>query len=127
VTLEELREYVASNEYGAELALQHAMRLMAVMERELDELRAIFPAICEAIGNGSACSSASSVEFLREVPEEVRLVVTRLRLDLAGERALADRLAAVLRLYDADMLAGESMTWVHEHDRSLAAWKDVRK
>jgi hypothetical protein len=34
VSITELRAYVASNEYGAELALQHAMRLLAGMEQE---------------------------------------------------------------------------------------------
>jgi len=60
------------------------------IKAELAELRAIFPAICEAIGNGSFCSTQSSVEFLREVPKEVRLVVTGLRLDLAREKIRAE-------------------------------------
>jgi chemotaxis regulatin CheY-phosphate phosphatase CheZ len=34
VNIVELRAYVASNDYGAELALQHAMRLLDGMEQE---------------------------------------------------------------------------------------------
>jgi len=32
MNLKELRAYVASNEYGAELALQHSMRLLEELE-----------------------------------------------------------------------------------------------
>jgi hypothetical protein len=45
VNITELRAYVASNEYGAELALQHAMRLLAGMEQE----RALADRLAEAI------------------------------------------------------------------------------
>ena len=46
---------------------------------------------------------------------------------LEQERALADRLAGVLLSYDHDMLAGEDMQWLPEHDKSLAAWKEARR
>lgn len=51
----------------------------------------------------------------------------QLERELSAERALADRLAEVLRLYDADTLAGETMQWVPEHDKALAAWKEARR
>ena len=45
---------------------------------------------------------------------------------LEAERELADRLAGVLLSYDHDMLAGEDMQWLPEHDDALAAWKEAR-
>jgi hypothetical protein len=45
VNIVELRAYVASNDYGAELALQHAMRLLDGMEQE----RAIADRLAHAI------------------------------------------------------------------------------
>lgn len=44
-----------------------------------------------------------------------------------AERALADRLANVLTLYNHDLLAGETIQWVPAHDEALAAWKGARK
>jgi hypothetical protein len=52
--------------------------------------------------------------------------IAELERELAAERALADRLAGVLLSYDHDMLAGEDMQWLPEHDKSLAAWKEAR-
>lgn len=49
-----------------------------------------------------------------------------LRADLAAERALADRLASVLTIYNHDLLAGEMIQFVPEHDTALAAWKEAR-
>ena len=51
MNITELRAYVASNEYGAELALQHAMRLLSGMEQE----RALADRLAvtlDAIGSG---------------------------------------------------------------------------
>ena len=47
------------------------------LERERDDLREIFPKILEALESG-ACASTCSVDFLREIPREVRLVRQRL-------------------------------------------------
>ena len=47
--------------------------------------------------------------------------------ELAAERALADRLAGVLLSYDHNMLAGDDMQWLPEHDKALAAWREARK
>jgi len=49
-----------------------------------------------------------------------------LRADWEAERALADRLASVLTLYNHDLLAGEMIQFVPEHDTALAAWKKAR-
>jgi len=53
-------------------------------------------------------------------------VADDMRADLAAERELADRLAGVLLSYHHDLLAGEDMQWLPEHDKSLAAWKEAR-
>ena len=47
------------------------------LERECNDLRDIFPKILEALESG-ACASTCSVDFLREIPREVRLVRQRL-------------------------------------------------
>jgi hypothetical protein len=45
---------------------------------------------------------------------------------LEDEQELADRLAGVLLSYHHDLLAGEDMQWLPEHDKSLAVWKEAR-
>jgi hypothetical protein len=45
---------------------------------------------------------------------------------LEDDRELADRLAGVLLSYHHDLLAGEDMQWLPEHDKSLAAWREAR-
>ena len=64
------------------------------LERERDDLRAIFPKVLEALESG-ACAATCSVDFLREIPREVKLVRQRLererdeaRFDLAFRREL---------------------------------------
>ena len=51
--------------------------------KERDELRAIFPEICRAIGNGAGCTEQASVEFLREIPKEIAAVIGDLKARLA--------------------------------------------
>jgi hypothetical protein len=48
------------------------------------------------------------------------------RAELSAERALADRLANVLTIYNHDLLSGEMIQFVPEHDTALAAWKEAR-
>lgn len=55
-----------------------AIRQRNVAEATLASVRAIFPEILTAIGNGAFCSPDCSVEFLREIPKEVRAVIDRL-------------------------------------------------
>jgi hypothetical protein len=45
-------------------------------------IREIFPKILEALENGSFCIPGASVEFLEDIPLEVKLLVKRLRYDL---------------------------------------------
>jgi len=58
--------------------------------------------------------------------EEAADRLEELERELAAERALADRLASVLRTYNYDLLAGETIQFVPEHDIALAAWKEAR-
>lgn len=64
-------------DYEYDWLLEHSRQLereLAATERENQRLRAIFPKICEAIGNGSFCTGhGNSIEFLEDIPEEVRL------------------------------------------------------
>jgi hypothetical protein len=46
---------------------------------ERDQLRAVFPQICAAIGNGAFCTPTVSVGFIESIPHEVQLVVAELR------------------------------------------------
>ena len=52
------------------------------LETELARLRALFPAICSALGNGACCTPDVSIGFLESIPNEVASVVARLRADL---------------------------------------------
>ena len=58
---------------------------------------------------------------------EMTKFACEIEADLATERALADRLAGVLLSYDHNMLAGDDMQWLPEHDKALAAWREARK
>ena len=67
-------------------------RELAALTAERDQLRAIFPQICAAIGNGAFCTPTVSVGFIQSIPNEVHLVVAALRA--RGERAEAALAAA---------------------------------
>ena len=58
------------------------------LERERDDLRDIFPKVLEALESG-ACASTCSVDFLREIPREVKLV--RQRLERERDEAIQAR------------------------------------
>lgn len=46
------------------------------------ELRAVFPQILAALGNGACCAPDVSVEFIQSIPNEVAGVVAQLRADV---------------------------------------------
>ena len=75
---------------------------------ERDQLRAIFPQICAALGNGAFCTPTVSVGFIESIPNEVQLVVAELRA--RAERAEAELAAERARLDSGQILltvAGE--------------------
>ena len=72
-------------------------RELAALTAERDQLRAVFPQICAAIGNGAFCTPTVSVGFIQSIPNEVQLVVAELRA--RAERA-EDNLAALEQCHD---------------------------
>ena len=68
-------------------------RELAALTAERDQLRAVFPLICAAIGNGAFCTPTVSVGFIESIPNEVRLVVAELRA--RAERAEAAETVAL--------------------------------
>ncbi len=76
----ELNEQAVENGKGGE---REAALLGKVDRLELENarLRAIFPKILEALQSG-ACSPDCSIEFMQQIPDEVRLVVGRLCLQI---------------------------------------------
>lgn len=70
--MERLRQ--ETDEILEELKLEDRI---AELESDLAAARAIFPKICEAIGNGACCTPDASIEFLSEIPNEVRLEIEK--------------------------------------------------
>ena len=52
-------------------------RQVADLQKEVLDLRLIFPQILEALGNGAQCTAQCSLEFLQEIPNEVKLYIDR--------------------------------------------------
>ena len=80
-----------------ELSCDECNARTAALTAERDQLRAIFPQICAALGNGAFCTPTVSVGFIESIPNEVQLVVAALRA--RAERAEAD-LAALGQSFD---------------------------
>lgn len=66
----------------------HYLAESIAVKGERDQLRAVFPQICAAIGNGAFCTPTVSVGFIQSIPNEVQLVVAELRA--RAERAEAE-------------------------------------
>ena len=60
---------------------------LAAATTERDQLRAIFPQICAALGNGAFCTPTVSVGFIQSIPNEVHLVVAALRAEVERLRS----------------------------------------
>lgn len=69
---------------------------LAKVTAERNELRKIFPAILDACDNGSGCTESVSLEFLKEVPAEVRGVVQGLKREIAAFQKMRDEARAEL-------------------------------
>jgi hypothetical protein len=72
---------------------------LSALTAERDQLRAVFPLICAAIGNGACCKNSVSLGFIQSIPNEVQLVVDQLRSDCENETKwaahyLADSIAS---------------------------------
>jgi hypothetical protein len=72
-------------------AMREAVDVCGKLERENNELRAIFPKILQALESG-ACTDDCSIEFLRHIPNEVASVTNRLRRENNELRQELDKL-----------------------------------
>jgi Asp-tRNA(Asn)/Glu-tRNA(Gln) amidotransferase A subunit family amidase len=107
MTTEQIAAEMERGDYSAEMLLQHLIRHHNRLDRELAE-------------------SAQSLDFQTQLNREVIELEKKTFAELTAERELADRLAGVLLSYHHDLLAGEDMQWLPEHDKSLAVWKEAR-
>lgn len=86
-------------------------------QAELARLRALFPAICSALGNGAFCTPDVSIGFLESIPNEVASVIARLRADL--ERFTGHG------LLDCHTICDQRDAAVAERDRLRAELKEL--
>lgn len=92
------------------------------LERECNDLREIFPKILEALESG-ACAATCSVDFLREIPREVRLVRQRLERERDEARELAANLEISLTaaIRSANVRQDETEHAMAERDKAVRA------
>jgi hypothetical protein len=57
------------------VAEERGPREWEALEAENAALRAIFPKILDALGNGAFCTGNNSLEFLESIPDEVKMHV----------------------------------------------------
>ena len=62
------------------------MEKLNTAEAACAEMRKIFPKILKALGNGAQCVETVSLEFLKHIPDEVRLYTVALNQQLAEAR-----------------------------------------
>jgi hypothetical protein len=72
---------------------------LAAAREETERLRSVFPRILESLGNGAACSTDVSLEFIEQIPDEVRLELAALR-----SRADDEERAKLVELAEAVMI-----------------------
>jgi hypothetical protein len=66
-------------------------RFARTLERETNELRAIFPKILQSLESG-ACADDCSIEFLKHIPSEVASVTSKIRRENNELRQELDKL-----------------------------------
>jgi hypothetical protein len=93
--------------------------LVAALTAERGQLRAVFPLICAAIGNGACCKNSVSLGFIQSIPNEVQLVVAELRA--RAERAEAD-LAALAQCHDDNCRAVVQLDAELAKERARLDW-----
>jgi hypothetical protein len=100
-----------------------------VLEEHARQLERELADVADAIHKIHPTRRGSLVDMAEDLESYHETAMNAFRLSeaqLAAERELADRLAGVLLSYHHDLLAGEDMQWLPEHDKSLAAWKGAR-
>jgi len=112
---------------------EHNANVAQEMTAERDQLRAVFPLICAAIGNGACCKNSVSLGFIESIPNEVQLVVAELRADCENETKwaahyLADSLAEKARAEkaEADLAAAKERLRSEAMD-DYASIKDLQR
>ena len=89
---------------------------LAALAAERDQLRAIFPQICAALGNGAFCTPTVSVGFIESIPNEVQLVVAALRARAERAEADAERYRLVTLRQDAELATERGkLDWVFQN------------
>ena len=88
---------------AAEMSHPTLWAFARTLERERNDLREIFPMILVSLKSG-ACAATCSVDFLRKIPKEVRLV--RERLEHERDEARGQRDASREELADWRILNG---------------------
>ena len=97
---------------------------LAAITAERDQLRAVFPQICVALGNGAFCTPTVSVGFIESIPNEVELVIAELRARADRAEADAERYRLVTLRQDAELATERArldylLQWdVTFHDRA---------
>ena len=69
---------------------------LATLRTERDQLRAIFPQICAALGNGAFCTPTVSVAFIESIPNEVQAVVGKLRAEVERLHGCCEELHTII-------------------------------
>ena len=80
---------------AAEMSHPTLWAFARTLERERNDLREIFPMILVSLKSG-ACAATCSVDFLRKIPKEVRLVRERLERERDEARGQRDKAIAML-------------------------------
>jgi hypothetical protein len=111
---------------GQKQTIYHYIRVLEEHARQLERELAD---VADAIHKIHPTRRGSLVDMVEDLESHRETAMNAFRLsekELAAERDLADRLAGVLLSYHHDLLAGEDVQWLPEHDKSLAAWKGAR-
>lgn len=70
--------------------------------KEAEEMRKIFPAILDALGNGACCTETVSLKFLQEIPKEVKMVVGGLKREREESEQKLSRIYEFIKRNDQD-------------------------
>ena len=92
---------------------------LAAATTERDKLRAIFPQICNALGNGAFCTPTVSFGLIESIPNEVQAVVGKLRAEV-------ERLNARAELAEAELAKAKERLRSEAMD-DYAAIKDLQR
>lgn len=87
------------------------MHMRIDFQTENTKLRLIISQVAEALGNGSAVSTDSSIDFMADLPREVELVTSQLRAEL--KQAKGERDATGKHLYHVETKGMQMLATQH--------------